>query len=210
MSQPPSSDRQYWNDRLEFQYAAAKIDPDTTTDDLAGPGRYDGASDRVFAWALETLYGTGAADETAGSVEEGRHLARFGRYVLETNEQGFVDVQPFGDEGDAEAHLWQCNADSDDAQEKAWATPAGLTVYLATETNVYHDCREAESMGVLGVYATQESAQYALDREYAAQIDEAFDDNSGLDDVDDVLATAFEYVDADVIDRTVLPMEVQA
>ena len=93
------------SDRLEFQWAASKIDPDTTSADLEGPGKYDGASDRVLAWSLETLLGAGAADDVAGDVDSGRHLARFGRYVLETDSQGFVDVFIAYDAEDAQAVL---------------------------------------------------------------------------------------------------------
>jgi len=95
----------YEEDRLQFQYMASKLDPDTTTDDLRGPGKYDGAADRALVWSLETLDGAGFADETAGTVQIGTYCARFGRYVLEINQLGFANVNTFDTEHQAVERL---------------------------------------------------------------------------------------------------------
>jgi hypothetical protein len=76
----------------------------------AGPGRYEGASDLALVVALDILSGHGCADDQAGSTEYGLHLARFGRYVLAGDGQGFVYVETYDDESAAQAELDAENA----------------------------------------------------------------------------------------------------
>jgi hypothetical protein len=78
----------------------------------AGPGRYEGASDLALVVALDILAGHGCADDQAGSTEYGLHLARFGRYVLSTDDRGFVYVEAYDDEMAAQTAL-----DAEDARQ---------------------------------------------------------------------------------------------
>ncbi len=76
-----------------------------------GPGKFEGANDRALVVALYELSLSGGADDSAGSVDEtGRHLARFGAYVLETSSQGFVSAWREDSETDAIALLDAENA----------------------------------------------------------------------------------------------------
>lgn len=76
--------------REEVIARAAEIEPDTMGESTyEGPGAFEAAGDRELATALDVLYLNGAHDEQAGTVETGVHLARVGRFVLATNDQGF-------------------------------------------------------------------------------------------------------------------------
>lgn len=71
---------------------AATMDAETCT---AGPGRYEGASDLELLVACDVIAMHGFADATAGSVEYGRYGARIGRYVVWTDDRGFVSLETF-------------------------------------------------------------------------------------------------------------------
>ena len=56
--------------------------------------------------ALDILGMHGCADDSAGSTDEtGRHLQRFGRFVLETDSRGFVSAERFSSETSAQTEL---------------------------------------------------------------------------------------------------------
>jgi hypothetical protein len=84
--------------------AALELEPDFR-DELEGPGRLDGSSDRELAAALDVLAGVSGQDDEAGTVETGLWLARFGHYVLAHDDQGFLDVWRFGSDRLAQACL---------------------------------------------------------------------------------------------------------
>lgn len=84
----------------------------------AGPGRYEGADDLALVVALDIIGMHGAADDSAGSVDEtGRHLSRFGRFVLEHDSHGFVSVETFATDDRAQAELDSENAKYADQEE---------------------------------------------------------------------------------------------
>lgn len=89
------------SERMNILFRASKLDPSFTSDDVRGPGKYEGASDPVAAACILIIAGDGTADETAGEVATGRALVRIGRYVAEEDGDGNVDVMVHATESDA-------------------------------------------------------------------------------------------------------------
>lgn len=95
--------------REELLATAFEIEPEFAYD-IDGPGKFDGCSDRLLAAALDALCGVSAQDDSAGSVDYGLHVARFGRFVLTTSSDGFVDVETFDNDDEAYAFVEEYSA----------------------------------------------------------------------------------------------------
>lgn len=65
------------------------------------PGKYQAANDPVIAAALETIHQHGFFDLECGNVDEGGHFSLIGRYILRTDQLGFVTYDEFLTEGEA-------------------------------------------------------------------------------------------------------------
>lgn len=84
---------------------ASGLDPDWTQNLrdalLADHGRMQGIPHdlRALALALETFYGHGVADQSAGETDFGDgHAIRVGRAILRTDSAGFLELQVCGNE----------------------------------------------------------------------------------------------------------------
>jgi hypothetical protein len=73
-------------------------------DEPAVFGKFEGANDRPLAFALNTIANNGFADQEA-SLPDGTNYCLIGRWVLRTDDQGFVDYDEFDTDQDAERAL---------------------------------------------------------------------------------------------------------
>jgi hypothetical protein len=103
-------------DRLELIEHAEKIDPEAMASEAsaARPGRYEGADDLALVVALDILTGVGGEDESAGNVEfADGHAARFGRFILWTDNYGFKTAESFESVAAAESRVAEVNSDDE-------------------------------------------------------------------------------------------------
>jgi hypothetical protein len=88
------------------------------------PGKYEAARVPELAEGLDSMLGSGYADETAGSVEFRGHAARIGRAIVETDSQGFVTYELLDSDELAEQRFAElalvldagCECDSDECE----------------------------------------------------------------------------------------------
>jgi hypothetical protein len=118
-----SSDR----DRNALVAAAEAVDLATMEADAcaAGPGRYEGASDLSLVVALDILASQGGADEEAGEADVLGHAARFGRFILHTDSQGFREARVFTDESRAQAAMEDYVPDVEPSEDDAFLSSCG-------------------------------------------------------------------------------------
>lgn len=92
-----------------------------TIDELSyrGPGRTEGNTDRELANALDALITMGVHDQASGDVESPTgHFARYDRWIVLTDTQGFVTVNEHANQDYAKSHYLALeNAYADWARE---------------------------------------------------------------------------------------------
>lgn len=146
------------SERASIIDLARELDREAMTEDISGPGKFDGSTDRELALALEIISGHGAADETAGDVETSYgHGARVGRIILWTDTQGFLSTAVYADESEA-MHALEIAGDAaieDDepSEDDATLSPTGP---LGAQTSVSYAGKH------LGVFDDDAMAETAL------------------------------------------------
>lgn len=85
----------------ESIYATARnLEPGAVFEGWEGPGRYERADDPNFAFALSIIVGHGFYDMQTDDFGYDRSLV--GRWILTTNEQGFVTYSTWDTDDEAE------------------------------------------------------------------------------------------------------------